>query len=174
MGRPAEPKPVKLICSIIYREQKDLDKAQEYLLSSFGRAEPLEKVLAFDYTEYYREEMGWPLARKLICFRDLVPLDDAHKIKLRTNSIEALLSSAGRRRVNIDPGYLTEAKLVLFTTKDHAHRIYTGDRIFAEITLFFRNGIFRPWPWTYPDYASKPMREYFQAVREIYTTDIKS
>ena len=38
-----------------------------------------------------------------------------------------MLAEAGHaepRPLNLDPGYLTPAKLVLASTKDHAHRIY--------------------------------------------------
>ena len=37
-----------------------------------------------------------------------------------------------QRRVNLDAGYLCLAKLVLASTKDHAHRIYLRDGIYAE------------------------------------------
>ena len=80
--------------------------------------------------------------------------------------------SNGARTVNIDPGYITEAKLVLLTAKDFSHRIYQKDGIFAESTLFFQDHSFRPWPWTYPDYASAEMVEYFNQVRELYMADI--
>ena len=52
----------------------------------------------------------------------------------------------------MDPGYLTLAKLVLATTKDHAHRIYQAERIYAEVTLNYRGGGWQKCDWTYPDY----------------------
>ena len=39
------------------------------------------------------------------------------------------------RPLNLDPGYVAERKLVLASVKDHAHRIYLRDGIYAEVTL---------------------------------------
>ena len=119
------------------------------------------------------EEMGKPLMRKLVCFKKLVEKEDISRIKLKTNELENHFSAGKNRTVNIDPGYVTEAKLVLLTTKDYTHRVYIGKRIFAESTLFYQDGEFRPWPWTYPDYASKELASYFEKIREIYIKDIK-
>jgi hypothetical protein len=44
------------------------------------------------------------------------------------------------RPLNLDPGYLTEAKLVLATTKDRNHRLYLDRGIFAEVTLCYQRG----------------------------------
>ena len=94
--------------------------------------------------------------------------EKAAEIKLITNRIEDRFRKDRKRTVNIDPGYVTEAKLVLLTTKDYTHRVYIGKRIFAESTLFFQDGTFKSWPWTYPDYASAEMVSYFNQVRELY------
>ena len=62
-------------------------------------------------------------------------------MKLFTNKVEqafAVRTAVGEaRRVNLDVGYICLAKLVLASTKDHAHRIYLSDGIYAEITLRF-------------------------------------
>ena len=55
---------------------------------------------------------------------------------------------------------------MLATTKDHAHRIYLARGIYAEITLKFQDGRWRPWPWTYPDYADGRYFEFFNEVRQ--------
>jgi len=34
--------------------------------------------------------------------------------------------------VNIDPGYISLGKLVLASTKDHAHRLYLGEGVYGE------------------------------------------
>jgi hypothetical protein len=70
------------------------------------------------------------------------------------------------RVVNIDPGYLTLSKVVLATTKDYSHRLYLRDGIYAEVTLHYESGVWRPWPWTYRDYASGQYSEFFERVRE--------
>ncbi|MFC1480329.1 DUF4416 family protein [Candidatus Omnitrophota bacterium] len=173
MGVLVKQKPVKLVASIIFKEDKSLNCAEEKLKKIYGRLENIEKTLPFDYTDYYSEEFGSPLQRKLICFKKPVNGENVSKIKLVANTIEDSFRSGGKRTVNIDPGYVTEAKLVLLTTKDYTHRVYVGRRIFAESTLFFQDGTFKPWPWTYPDYASRELLSYFNKVREIYMQSIK-
>ncbi len=54
---------------------------------------------------------------------------------------------------------------MLATTKDHAHRIYLGRGIYAEVTLTFLKGAFEPMPWTYPDYRTEAYRRFFEQVR---------
>ena len=61
---------------------------------------------------------------------------------------------------------LTLSKMVLATTKDYSHRIYLSRGICAEVTLHFESGQWRPWPWTYPDYASGHYNEFFASLRE--------
>jgi len=169
MGEIRGHKPVKLICSIIFRSEEGLDKAEVLLKKSYGPIEEEALTMPFDYTDYYYGEMGSPLFRRLICFKRPVSLERIRGVKIKTNAFEDRLREGGKRTVNIDPGYITEAKLVLLTTKDYSHRIYVGSGIFAETTLYFRGGDFRAWPWTYPDYASKELRGYFRKVRVIYT-----
>ena len=173
MGVPVKQKPIKLIASIIFKDEGDLRLAEKKLNALFGPFESLDKLTSFSYTDYYQEEMGYPLKRKLVCFKTLVDLEDLYKVKLKTNRIEDKTSTDKKRKVNIDPGYVTEAKLVLLTTKDYTHRVYVRDRIFAETTLYYQDGGFRAWPWTYPDYASEELRDYFEKVRDIYLKDIK-
>lgn len=171
MGKLVRQKNVKLITSIIFKVEESLNAAEKRLMRFYGPFETLQKILPFDYTDYYRGEMGSGLKRKLVCFKRLVDKEKMAGIKLNTNRIEDRLSIQGRRTVNIDPGYVTEAKLVLLTTKDYTHRIYIGRGIFAEVTLFFKDGSFRGWPWTYPDYASDELRSYFNKVRELYMAE---
>ncbi|MFQ5952939.1 MAG: DUF4416 family protein, partial [Candidatus Omnitrophota bacterium] len=174
MGAIIEQKPVKLITSIILKDESALASAEEELKKLYGALEPLDKFIPFDYTDYYWEEMGRPLKRKLICFKELRDREDIARIKVETNEIEKRTSVDNKRTVNIDPGYVTEAKLVLLTTKDYTHRVHIGKRIFAESTLYWQDGGFRPWPWTYPDYASDELVSYFNGTREIYMQNIKN
>ncbi len=37
--------------------------------------------------------------------------------------------------------------------------------MFADLTLVFRNGEYRPLPWTYPDYASDEIRDLLREIR---------
>lgn len=173
MGILVKQKPVKLVASIIFKDEKYRKKAEEYLIKKYGDIEPVKKVFPFDFTDYYYEELSQPLKRQLLCFKKLVNKEKFYKIKLTTNKIENCFKKDNKRFVNIDPGYVTEAKLVLLTTKDYTHRIYLGRNIFAEVTLFFQKGTFRSYPWTYSDYAGLEMISYFNEVREIYMKEIK-
>jgi hypothetical protein len=69
--------------------------------------------------------------------------------------------------LNLDPGYLTPAKLVLASTKDHAHRLYLARGIYAEVTLYFKGRRWQYRDWTFPDYRRDDYQQFFSACREL-------
>ena len=71
------------------------------------------------------------------------------------------------RPLNLDPGYLTPAKLVLASTKDFAHRIYLSQGIFAEITLQYQHQRWKHHEYTFPDYRRADYQRFFSACREL-------
>jgi hypothetical protein len=77
------------------------------------------------------------------------------------------VDDSGARQVNIDPGYVSLAKVVLASTKDFSHRIYVGNGIYEEVTLHYQRASdrFEPWPWTYPDYCTAEANDFFMNVR---------
>ena len=174
MGKIIKPNPVKLIAGFIFKEKKFLNKAKTVLIKAFGQIDFESPVIAFDYTDYYEREFGKDLKRVFIGFKKLIPPDELAKIKSLTNKAEAGLSSNEKRLINIDPGYIDLAKLVLASTKDYSHRIYLGRGVFSEITLEFKGGSFMPRPWTYPDYASQGYISIFNKLRENYAAQIKN
>lgn len=173
MGKIVRQPPVKLICGFIFKETEALHKAEQILKKKFGPTDFTSEILSFKYTDYYEKEFGQDLKRSFISFNKLIPADSLAKTKISTNTIEEKLSHNRMRFVNIDPGYLDLAKLVLASTKDYTHRIYLSGGIFAEITLLYRDNTFQPWPWTYPDYRTKEYIEIFNAIRCIYEKQLK-
>ncbi len=159
---------VKLIMGFIYKDEAIFIESRDKLKDGFGKIDFHSDALDFNYTTYYEKEMGVGLKRRFVSFAKLISIDDLYRIKLYTNRLEAKLLSSGCRQVNIDPGYLDFAKLVLASTKDYAHRIYLRKGIFAEITLTYRNDSFTHNDWTYPDYRSKEYIGIFNEIRKLY------
>jgi hypothetical protein len=169
VGKILKPAKVKLIAGFIFKDTAAFLRAKRALEAAFGKADFESPAFAFGHTDYYYPELGKPLKRKFLSFAKLIPAQKLAVIKNTTNAIEEKLRVKDRRRsVNIDPGYLDLAKLVLATTKDYSHRVYLSAGIFAEVTLFYQQGSFQPWPWTYPDYRSKEYIAVFNQIREIY------
>lgn len=173
MGKIKKILPVKLIVGFIFKEGPALKKAETLLKKIYGEIDFESQILDFSHSDYYEEEFGRGLKRKFISFKKLIPPQKLPKIKAAANQIENKLSEGQRRLINIDPGYLDMAKLVLASTKDYYHRIYLDKGIFAEITLFYRGKTFTPWEWTYPDYKTSEYIAIFNAIRENYGAEIK-
>ena len=129
--------------------------------------------MPFDQTTYYEPEMGQPLFRRMLAFKNMIHQSQLAEIKLGTNKIESLFVVDGKRTVNIDPGYLLLERLVLATGKNFSHRIYIGKDIYADLTLIYRQGRFESLPWTFPDYAGKQIQQFLQRVRSKYAIDLK-
>ena len=172
MGETRSPQPVNLICAVLAGREEWFDEAKDRLEKALGPADLESDAWPFDFTDYYAQEMGGSLLRRLYSFQELIAPDNLVAIKHTTNRLERelgrALAGSPERPVNLDPGYVSLGKLVLATTKDYAHRVYLGGGIYAEATLRWRDGAFEPWEWTYRDYRTENYRAFFARVRSLY------
>lgn len=168
MGIPGKPKKVLLFIATLYREKDYYYKALNIFETLFGEILFESSPKIWNYSKYYEPEMGSPLFRRFIFFRRLISEEDIVPIKLTTNKIEIELSKDNKRNINIDPGYISLAKLFLATTKDYCHRIYLASGIYGEVTLFFKKDSFLPHEFTYRDYSDMEYIKIFNIARTIY------
>ncbi len=165
-----EPKPVKLIVGILAADERCLAAARESLSSTLGAIDFISDIWTFDQTDYYARQIGPRILRQFASIDKLIDPGRLAAIKHRTNALEQQLAATFAlpfpRPVNLDPGIIEPSKLVLATTKNYAHRIYIGDRMYAEVTLVFDKGQWHPLPYTYPDYHRQ---EYFDFLSQVRT-----
>jgi hypothetical protein len=95
-------------------------------------------------------------------------------IKLATNEIEDKSALNSLRQVNIDPGYISKAHLILATGKAYTHRPYLRDGIYADLTLVYQGKKFCSLPWTYPDYADEKQLLMLSKIRAKYLLQLKT
>jgi uncharacterized protein DUF4416 len=174
MSKPQRPKPAKLVVGLFMNEKRLFDAIMGSLTQMFGGADIISAWFPFDYTAYYEPEMGAPLFRRMVAFKNLILQNDLPAIKLDTNDIELIFLKNSSRTVNIDPGYLTLERFVLATGKNFTHRIYLDRGIYADLTLIYQKGDFRELPWTYPDYRQNDIKNFLKHARNKYTLDLKS
>ena len=175
MGMVRAPAKVKLFCAVLLAPDISPSAVETALAQTFGPIVLRSPALPFIQTTYYEREMGPHLTRLYVAFAPCVPMDDLAAIKHTTNNLETLWTTAqGQRRVNLDPGYLDLAKVVLATTKDYSHRLYIGDGIFAEVTLQYKHKALQPWEWTYPDYRLPTTLAFFQQLRDLYRRQLQN
>jgi len=168
MSQPELSEKVKLIMSLFSPEKALIERVLEALVRQCGEIDWISPEMFFDRTRYYEKEMGWPLHRRFLSFEKLISPEMLVEVKLKTNDLETAFLKGEKRRINIDPGYISLERLVLATGKNYIHRIYLGKGIYADLTLVFKRGGFVPLEWTYPDYADPKMIDDFNAIRSRY------
>ena len=171
MSRLTPPEPVKLFVGAFSADPDALDEVFKALEGSFGPVDWRSPAMMFDRTRYYEKEMGRPLHRRFAAFERLIPPEFLVDVKIATAEVEEARSEGGRRKVNIDPGYVSAERLVLATGKNYVHRIYLGRGVYADLTLVFSRGAFRALQWTYPDYAAPELIDQFNELRARYMAD---
>ena len=171
MGRIGDPETCMLVLGILSRDEAVWDRARHGLERDFGKLNRGIVSFPFDFTGYYRDEMGEELTRKFVTFDRLIDPGGLADIKHVTNSIEEetgrMLDGRMRRSINLDPGTISLHNLVLASTKHAFHRVYLSGGIYAELTLIYTHGSFRPLEWTYPDYRTPTVIEFFNSGREV-------
>jgi hypothetical protein len=169
MGSITAPSPCLLLLAASSRYAPALQWAGEQLQNHFGRLALASDSFDFTETDYYTPTMGAGLKKQFFACERLIDPAALAAIKRQTNDWEAEYAARAHqpepRPLNLDPGYITPAKLVLASTKDHAHRIYLQQGIYAEVTLSFRAGRWQPHEWTYPDFRRDDYQTFFSACR---------
>ena len=159
---------VKLVSGVLYPDEIWFDWTLEELKSLWGEPEIVSTSVPFTTTDYYRD-IAPQLFRRFVCFGGLFAAGDLTEWKRASGGVET--KSRTPRIVNVDPGYIDGARLVLASTKDHAHRIYLRDGIFAEVTMRFRFGKWIAFDYTFPDFASGVYDEFLVQARNSWIAD---
>jgi hypothetical protein len=162
-----------LIHSLLARKEQVIQDVLALLMERYGETAFESPVLPFHHTDYYEKEFGPNLKRLFVGFAELAPQDILVQAKLFAMELERRFSCNGKRLINIDPGMLTMERLVLATAKNFTHRIYLGQGVFADLTLIFQKGGFRPLPWTFPDYKSDEAMALWHDWRNHYKKTIE-
>jgi hypothetical protein len=166
------PRYVELLMGVIIADPALLEPLEADLEAEVGRVETRSEVFDFDITDYYREEMGEGLKRVFYAFEDLIDPAAIVEVKLVADDIERKFALGGRRRVNLDPGYMDFYKLVLASAKFMGQKIYLGKGVYADPTLYYDKG-WRPYDWGFPDFKSGRYDEFLMVVRRAYKAKIR-
>lgn len=160
------------VLGLMHPRDKSYTSVLENLQRRFGPLHRSASPYAFDYTDYYADEMGDELVRHWHVFSRLISQDELADRKRTTMRLEQQFGVDGLgegidadRWFNIDPGYVTGAKLVLASHKNNSHRIYLRDGVFGEVTLRYENGEWHTLPWTFPDFQSPADHDWLNAAR---------
>ncbi|HTP60055.1 MAG TPA: DUF4416 family protein [Spirochaetia bacterium] len=168
MGEATQFLPEKLVMAVLISRPEREQELLGILERTWGQPDLCSQPVPFTYTDYYDNEMGPGIQRFFVSFRRLVDPSLIADIKLASNRIEEQFREGDSRKVNIDPGLLCLSRFILVTTKESAHRIPLSGGIYAEVTLLFHKGSFRPLEWTYPDYRSPEYLRVLNDIRGLY------
>jgi hypothetical protein len=164
--------PVKFFAAVLFSKGFDLkDHLYDELEKEFGKIDFSGEDHPFDLTDYYNDEMGGGIKRRIISFAGLGQAEDLPGRKLFSSRIEKGFAGDRGRRVNIDPGFIDYYKVVLASFKEAPQKIYLCKGVFADMVLLFQDGDFISLPWTFPDIKSGLYMDDFTWMREKYKED---
>ena len=170
--------PVIRMCAIITRFDEARQWAIDRIEKSWGVIHRQSPAIPFEAGRFYAETMGSGLSKVIVEVEQFADPAGLADWKLETNRWEAeyaeLTNHGVERPLNLDAGYLSQAKLVLATTKDRDHRIYLRDGMFAEVTL---NYVAKAWihhRWSYPSYRTDEIAAFAMQCRQRLREHLQS
>lgn len=156
---------VQPLIAVLYRDEEALAAAR-------ARFEPdyESPPVPFDVTDYYEREMGAGLRRVWWSLPRLGTPDELPGWKRSTLDAERALSIDGRRRVNLDPGYLDPCKLVLASLKYNGPKVYLRDGVYADVLMLYARGAWTPTPWCFADFRDGRYDAALSEIRARFTS----
>ncbi len=156
---------MQLVVCALESDEECFAEARRMMSADFGVEAELPGPWDFDVTDYYETEMGGEgIRRWIVAFDEPVHSEQLPEAKLLTNRVEERLAVDGRRKVNLDTGYLDFNKFVLASAKFHEHKIHLDLGIYADLTLLFNSGVWHPLPWSFADFRDD---RYYQALTRV-------
>ena len=166
--------PAKALIGVLFQKDEIYQQFLRHLETIEVEIELESEIYKFDSTDYYQEEMGSGLFRIFLSLKGLYPVEQSVSLKNETNSWENEWKEAGKRTLNLDPGYLDLHKVVLLSGKEGPQKIYLGGGIWSDLNLIRKAGRFEALPWTFPDLRESRYHSFFERVRENLKLDLKS
>jgi len=166
--------PAKALIGVLFQKDEIYQQFLRHFETIEVEIELESEIYKFDSTDYYQEEMGSGLYRIFLSLKGLYPVEQSVSLKNETNSWENEWKEAGKRTLNLDPGYLDLHKVVLLSGKEGPQKIYLGGGIWADLNLIRKAGRFEALPWTFPDLRESRYHSFFERVRENLKLDLKS
>ena len=172
--RADQPTPVKYFIGALFSDKELLEQAFEQCVGEIGELGFRSQEFLFNCTDYYDTEMGGPIQRMFIGIQQIQSPGELARFKNICNTIEDNLRVAGKRKVNLDIGYLDLHKVILASAKYNGQKIYLGDGIYADPTLVFESGAFQPLANTFPDFKDGQYNKVFATLRNCYKSQLKT
>lgn len=173
MAEPILPPKAKLFMGIIFASEVHLYKIEKALNRKYGRVDYRSRPIRLDQTASSRDG-NRSQYRIFIAFEKLIKREDIAAIKLYSNKLEKRFVENSRRRVNIDPGYLTLSNVYIASCKEYFHRVYLKKGVYLENEYRYVSRRFQPWDWTYPDYRTAEYLAFFHDLRQLYYRQIRN
>lgn len=176
MGKIVPAQPVTPFLGILFHEAPVVDAALIWIEHLMGKIALESETWEFTDTDHYDQEMGRGLKRRFLVFRPLADPTLLPDWKIATNALEGQLADqfSHKRPINLDPGYITGAKLVLASVKGLGHRVYLRNGIYAEATLSYAGGEWIKRDYTFPDFSSGQYDEFLSRAREYHLDRTRS
>ena len=167
-----------MITGILAADEAALKSAEKAVIAEFGKADFISDIWPFNATRYYEDETGGNIVKQFVSIEKLIRPSKLAKIKHRTNRLEKklakILKTSLPRPVNLDPGIIEPSKLILATTKNFSHRIYIGQKMYAEVTLTFHRGQWKSYDYTFDDHKQQCYHDFFSKVRTKLVEQLKN
>ncbi len=164
---------VKYIQAFLFTENAVFTEALKQCESIWGETDYCSAEYRFDMTDYYQAELGQSIRRRFVSFAALIDASDLAEIKIQSGLLEGIFARDGRRRINIDPGYMDLDKVILASVKYARQKIYIGQDIYADPVLHFYSGTFRSFDWSFPDFKSDRYYQELAEIRRYYKEDLR-
>jgi Domain of unknown function (DUF4416) len=143
------------------------------LESAFGPIDYKGEFVPFDFTDYYQEESGPGLLRGFVSFRGLGSPERLPDLKRSASRLEEVWAVNGKRRFNLDIGYMDPDKVVLASYKRAPAKLYLRDGVYADLLLKYGKGRFEPMPWAFHDFQDGRYGKGLMVIREKLKSEMR-
>jgi len=173
MAETRAPFPVKYFIAVLFHEHEAFEKSKASIVERWGAIDYEGADHLFDVTTYYESEMGTPLYRRIVTLETIRSPKEIVDMKLECNAIEAGLVVNGKRAVNLDAGYLDHNKVLLASAKEAGQKVYLDKGIYADLAGRYKDGCYRPFEWSFPDFKDGRYDSELLIIRTSYLKQIK-
>ena len=163
----------KWILAILGPPERPPESLWQALEAVFGPIEYKGEFLPFDGTDYYREEFGQQLHRGWVAFRGIDSPEKLPNLKHAAMRVEEAWTQEGKRKFNLDIGYMDPDKVVLASFKRGPCKLYLGDGVYADLLLKYAQGRFDPLPWAFADFQDGRYQKTLLVIRQKLKSELR-